>query len=625
MSEEEKAKGTEEKLELCKKRLALGLECRRYFEDTAVLSLLFWAGRQWEALERDVTQTLRRSVVPESVIYRIRITDNRIHQLARQAIAIMVGSLPELVAVPATGELSDIEAAKLATKILRWRELEDDEEAIRDIELKWVLSTGECLRRTFWDPFRGDDGDVATETVNFFRYVKDPTNPDIWPPKWIIEYDARDVDWVKEVYGVTLEPEDVTDATHYLDKVALSVMSGREVSPAREAPKNHVVLYRMYCLPSEKFPQGRIFVWARDRLLHEADLQAGTFPFARATWSTIPGRLYPISFVELLVSDQRRRNILLSQIAHVVNAQTRGDIVGQGSGRPRMEVMEDGRKVIIMPPQGNWEFVQYGLNLRDAMELADRALIAMKEKAGVQDPTLGTGIEKRVTLGELQMLREADIGQLSYYVDTYGRTLARIGMHKIIMLREYAITERLIRGVGATGVAEVLAFRGADLRGAEDVICVPRPHLTPAMRYQARLRVLQAGLAGPYVDPADEFAKRLQLRFMGLDEVEREVERVYGPLEDCVQRASSFAMARSLLQIRQLQSALMQTQMGMAQLVGNPAQAGIDQFAPTTQPEMEERVPGWPEPSHGQTPGRYPVQPYTPPVEPEPTEAISEE
>jgi hypothetical protein len=516
----------------------LGYHSRRPYQDMVELAMHFWAGDQWFDLASDAIAYYSRRELSPDACEKIKRVNNQIPVFIRSIVAAVMDNTPDLEAVPATSQEEDKIAAQLGTYILKWRDRADKEELLREQEALWLMSAGEVLRKTYWDADANDgQGDIVSEVVDFFRYVKDPYSTGTWPPRWIIEFDARDVDWVREKYGnKKLEPEAVTDITAVEDSLAYN---GQLLSrDRRDAQGSSVILKRLTLPPSKRFPKGHTYVWAGDVLLHEHDLQAGMFPYSSVVWFPVPRRLYPISLIELILSDQRHLNVLLSKMDEIMSKQLRGDIITRGAGEnPVTQEIVDaktGRKHIRLPSTiEQFELMKYDTNLQLAQVSLERIFDDLHNKSGQSIPTLGQTLRKQVTVGELQIAREGDFASLHWHLSQINRHLADVASQKLQLAKEYYKKLTLINMFDGPGRPKNMSdyFVGADLRGTKDVIYIPQPHLTPAMKRQVIMEAYKGGMAGPYQSDEQQLAARIMLKYMGVPELEEEVERVYGPIE----------------------------------------------------------------------------------------------
>jgi len=584
------------------------LQARKPYEKPALMSLLFWAGNQWQAVEEDICRNWARRAIDMGQDDVMRVVDNRIATSARTVVAGCTGAMPSFIAVPTTLDREDVHAARLATRALKWRDREDREGVKRREEVQWLYGTGDVLRRTWFDPDGGrpglGEGDIDTEVINLFRYVIDPmSDPAEWPPKWLIEFDAMPIDLVKTLYPgeatKDLEPEDSADLMRYLDRLALNVMFDRTAT--RERPRTSVIVKRVYFRPTDRYPNGRNIVYAAGAILDDHELQGGRWLHSRSRWYPIPGRLYGMGTVELLLSDQTRLNIIKTAIHKVIRAQVRGDMVKQGTGKVTEQVGPGGAKLICIPRDvTKWDWMRYDLNLEQAKIASEELIANIKEKGGTRDPVLGNTVRKEVTAYELAISREADLGTQAWHMQMYAEQMqVDICEIKLHLMRQFYKNQRMISGLGRQAAADSPYFYGADLRETSDVEAIPSPHLSPADRANVKRQAAEQGLLGPYPDgPAQQVSCRLQLRAMGLDEEEEQCAAMYGPLEDAMVAAGEIQRLNDALLAANLAAQLRQA----AGAVAGPPPTGLGAEPPPAEvtPHPGPLPPEAPEPESAQ-------------------------
>lgn len=554
------------------------------FEEYWFTSLLFLAGNQWEAFSRDVSGALGRRILPSRGLSdKCQITDNRILTYYTQIVANLTDNIPTFECSPAPpNDQQDIDAAAISSRVLRWREKVDKEEQLREREIMWLLPTGECYRRTNYDPDCCEQGDLRTEVVNPFRVLKDPRAVDgMWPPRYLIEYDARDVDEIKRDYGVEIEPEKVADKMRYFDRLALNVVAHR--SAGGKEQNTSAVLKRMYVPPNNANPKGQCFVWAGNKILARHDLQGGIWPWAKHEWLPVPGRLYPMSFVELLLSDQRDLNVKRSQIAEVDKRRLRGDMVVAGQGMPKETVMdESGRKIIKLPAGTQYQWETYSqINLGEAREACNAIVGIMQEKAGTNDGMLGKFSGRDTSATEFSLVKEANLMRLGFPMRRYADNgCCDVAMQKLELIKYFYKTNRIMDLGGKDQAGAVASFRGADLRNTSDVIAVPVPHLSPAEERRARDIAGQSGLFGPWETPSHQYASRIRLRAMGLINDEDQLAKTHGSLDDIAQKAASFQNAYDELNAGKVALDIENTKQQLMQLQKPPEPPPPPQGAP---------------------------------------------
>ena len=538
-----------------------GLAAKRPFERMARLALLYAGGQQTIDLDVSETNYFTRRAVMQPQCETVSRVNNRIPMYLRSISAAFGSNLPDFEGVPHTQDLPDTEAAGMATRVLKWCDRKDREREKRKIELSWTLCTGEALRLDWWNTKAGrpgwNEGDNQSDWVSLFNYCLDPYSVNIWPPRWLIYYNCRHVDELQAMYGKKVEPEDVTDVMRWLDRLALNVPGSRDSS--RETLKDHAILKCMYVPPSERYPEGYCWDWANKVTLSAKELQAGQWPWSRFQWFNLAGRLYGMGLVEWLTSDQKQLNLLLSQLQEVATRQLRQDILTVGSQKITEIVIDpkSGRKQICLPPgTQKFEILRYDTVWNNAAQLYEWLVTDMDWKAGTSQSFLGHEVKRNATLGEIQLAVERDLGMLAWHMEDYAEHLTEVNRHKLGLTAEYVKNVRMMELFGKSSANAIPYFTGADLLDTRDVIAIPVPRLSPAMKRQAIVQAGEMGWIPPWEGPEHQLRGRMLLRYMGLTEMEDELAQVYGPLENLRGFVKDLsAMSRELLMM-QAQAAL---------------------------------------------------------------------
>jgi hypothetical protein len=499
------------------------------------LGLRVWAGDHYANLTTNVPPRWEERYLRPEDRNNIRKIDDQTLALCRYAISGCSQNMPSMRVEPATIDEEDKLRAAFGTRILRWGQRITKEAWQREQELLWLVGAGEVLRRTSWDP--GDGGHLFTEVVNPFLYMKDPHSIGKWPPRYIIEEDARHIDEIKSRYGATVEPDKLTDELHYLNRIATAVNSDATYGE-REEMKGAAMVTRLTVPPSARHKRGRTWVFCNEKLLDEHELQAGQFPYSIAIWYEIAGRLYPKSLMEMVLTGQMELNHLVSLLYEAAVRGVRGDIILSGMNPDiRWEPYDDltgAMKLELGPGVDKFEVRNLMADWQQAQVRKEDIVHGLKEKAGTSEPSLGQALEKEATAYEIGVVKEANQQGIQWHLKRYADYhLTRICMQELELLRRFVVAPRVARSTGGEGLApEELLFSGSDLAGCDDVIAVPQPYMSPAMRQQAKFQMWQAAIAGDWQTLEQQWKFRRMLLDMGFDDIESEVARVYGSMEE---------------------------------------------------------------------------------------------
>jgi hypothetical protein len=222
-------------------------------------------------------------------------------------------------------------------------------------------------------------------------------------------------------------------------------------------------------------------------------------------------------------------------MGETVAKQLRHDIVTAGVKQDATEKVIDaksGRKQIQLPTGiTKWDFLQYDVNWQGAQVAYEQVINDIRNKAGQSMRPMSIDLKRQVRVGELQLAREADFQSLSWHMDQYAEDhLCEISGQKLELTHDYVKDVRLVTLFGEPDADRY--FTGADLRDTRNVVTIPTPNLTPAMKRQAQVQAREMKLTGPFESPQDELSARLTLKYMGLSDMEDELSKVYGPLEE---------------------------------------------------------------------------------------------
>lgn len=523
---------------------------KKPFERIAIRNLMLWGGDHWQIPEQDITKGYNtRKLWPAGCDTGLR-TDNQIPTFMRDVGLAMCQNIPDFECVKPSLDERGAYAATLSDAILRWRMYADQEDRKREDEINWMMAVGEVMRMTYWDPAAGPRGrgDIDTDVVDFFHYAVDPYSDD-WPARWVVLYQPRHVDWIESEYGVQVPSENIIETCNVLDRLTVNI-PGSQTSPTRVAAQGQALVKQLFVPPGGGYPKGHCWIWANGKLLREHDLQAGSdgepiWPLRRSRWLTIPMRAYGVGAIELLTADQMAINMWVSRLEDLAIKQTRLDIATSGTNQKITEIVIDaksGRKQVQLPTgTGNnqWRFLEYQADWGNAQQRLTEAISGMYEKAGRSRPSLaGSDAKRDEKVGIWQMRMEQDFQTLIGYMKRYSRYLAESCEDKLALLSGFVKDYREVEGLTEQDRL-VPFFSGDDLQGVRQVIAVPTPHLTPAMKRLAMTQAQEAGLLGPYNRTPDpvanlqhQLACRKALKFMGLNDLAVEMETVYGPIEE---------------------------------------------------------------------------------------------
>lgn len=519
-------------------------QARRPHEPGWLANARYLAGNQWDPDEADARGMASRRVPTPIPDKRVKVTDNFVYALVRQAQSNLVDNLGRQLAIPATNSPVDALSAELGTDVLEYDYERAQERSRRLREVLYAMVMGRCLRGVDWDPdaegqgLKGPlprAGEIRNRTLSQLQFYVDPWHDSWEEASFVIEVSIVDIEEVKEMFGVEVEPERYVDTTNMIDQM-LGLVPGQQNTrtPERE---HSCLLKKISFRPTPKNPKGLVEYWVGARHLHETTLPDGLFPYVALDWFRMFGP-YPLPFVTPLRDPQKKYNILLSQVIELANRQLRGDILIRGAGEVTEEEEEDSDRKVIRLDSSVEEFQLFPYNLNPTQ--AEWAIAEMwngaQRAAGIRAAMLGENPAGVGTVGQLMLLKEADVAGLAFFRAGFDDSYARIGHLKLQVARNHYKAPRLLRISGPDHKTQVDTFLGEQLEGVANVVTKSLPAMTEMEQRRRREELADKGCWGPFLDPANgqyslqvKRARMLDLRNSGIPDIQHEVDALIAP------------------------------------------------------------------------------------------------
>ncbi|MCX7716492.1 MAG: portal protein [Endomicrobia bacterium] len=466
---------------------------RRWYE-----SLLFTYGRQWLSWnERD--QIFEQSTAP-SYKRRSRVTANRIFSTIRAVVVKLSPNIMSFKVVPKKDKV----IAEVCDKILHnvlYKHRNMQYEIAFD-----VLVFGKSFVKVVFNPDIGEYiaegvrlGDITLSHLTPFEVWIDPLATSIYDARYCFVVKIRDVDYVKEQYGVEVKPS---------SSVIPNILQILEVYYGKKPylPKNAVVIKEFWCKSTKDYPNGLYCVLANDEVIKVEDnpykdLEGKPFlPLVEFNFFVTNNQLYGTSLVEQLIPLQKEYNVLRTEIVLQEQLMTKPKWlipvqcqIGENSitGEPGEKIYYDARGGVPQQIQGVPPSPEYWQHLSFIKQEFD-------DLAGLHDVSRGkvpSGVRSYIAIAFLQ---EQDQSLLAItrqnMIDGYIKMCYMI----LSISKQYYLEDRLLSIVGENGISEVYKFvRGSlDNLSADSIEIIEGATLPQSMvaRQQFILSLWQAGL-----------------------------------------------------------------------------------------------------------------------------------
>jgi len=475
------------------------------FEPVWLINWAYYAGDQWIYWNRGRLDKVRLD--PN----RVMITDNRIIGIVQTAIAKLTKAEPSFQVTPITTQDADLQASEMGEQILNYlyHKLKLHEKLMDALRWSQICSAG--FWKIVWDQGRGqkitviadhegkpiyhpetgapllpqtcdkdeDDnfscegvplpgaqekvlatGEVHVEVVSPFEFYPDPIAKRLDDCEWCIQSSVKSPMWVLERYGVEMEPDTNISPTP-MEAYLFPTYSQLQGSTGYRGIK----VMEYFCRPNAANPEGRMVVWAKEKILFEGHNPYKCLPYVMFGNIEVPGRFWPTSVVEQLRAPQTELNKIRSQI--VENAQRFGnpslmcsrqaDIAYSGVPGERLDyddTLQNAKPEFLTPPQ----LPGYVLQQQEKCEQSISEIAGQREVTNAQVPV---GVK---AASAINLLQEADETRLGPVIADMEEQLGAAGTMILELVARYWKNERIIIVTGENHSFDAIAFKGAALR-----------------------------------------------------------------------------------------------------------------------------------------------------------------
>ena len=502
-------------------------------EMQSYINLAYYAGKQWISYD-----TVNRKLFePPKNPSEIRYVGNRIKKIVRTELAKVFKNQAVPQVIPASNNDDDIDSAVIGEKICEWLEYELDlGQKDRDLVL-WGLTTRICIIEPYWNTSKGDNisyegespeddysgktGDVDIDIINLFECKYDPTAKQWEDVQWFCKEKVRTVDYVKEVYGVEVKPEDDIVETNCLESQLRNLSTTWNTTTAKQT-KNSVKVKEYWEKPSTKHPKGRRVTIANGELLayvddigfgdqDDTERELPFFPFVHIV---IPGRVPGQSIIEDLIPVQREYNRVRSKIIEYNKKMSGKWVIEEDSLVDDITDADD--QILEYHKHCNPPKIEQPGNLgADVYKNLEQLLEEFYFISGQQEVSHGstpTGVTSGVAI---QFLQEQDDTVMGPTIRNYVRCKQKYMSYMLKMIRYMYREERTLKIVGKNKEIETVSFYGNEITSTDVRISEGSMlHASKAGKQQWIMNLIQAGLFNPQQD-RDIILKMLEL---GIDD-----------------------------------------------------------------------------------------------------------
>lgn len=502
------------------------LHDQKQYLSTWYLNIAYFMGLHWT----DWNPQINWLQNPILATWKVRFVANLIMPTIRTEAAKILKANPYISAVPANSTDEAQAGARIGTRVMEAKYYEDAFQRKLYNLVMWFLVCGSSFMWTGWDKNKGKrwsdkvpdpetgeeidkiffEGDVFDEVDGPFNVLLEPAAPeDFEEHQRIMRVRVMDVDFIKDKYGVEVNPEPIDDVTMFQFRVAsLTGFQRNYALPPAQSKRqlrNVVLVKEFFERPTGKHPNGRHQLYANGVELSPSTslnfwhMGERALPCAKFDHMTIPGRSWGESIIPHIAPINILYNKMTSQTVENGNLLGRPKIMSpQGALDEQVFTDQPGEVVEYHPVGGHKpepfkppEMPQYMIQLRDQLPQL------MTEISGIHDAARGK-LPRRATSGKaIDLLQDADDTRISLTVKNFGSSLQRVQSIKLALINKNYREERIIKKVGKNHSLEVFKFKGADLRDADTVRIVMSVALSRGAKIQIGMKLAEAKIIPP--------------------------------------------------------------------------------------------------------------------------------
>ena len=486
-------------------------EERRSVESGWLLNMNFLSGNQY----CDVSPLGGVMEEDKRFYWQSRRVFNHIAPMLDTRIAKLEKLKPELRVRAFSDEDGDVQAAKLATGVLKYVEERIGLGEIVSKAIVWSETCGSAFYKTVWEAEGGRqvavdvnnkpvyEGEVHVIAVSPFEIFPDRLDvEELEELGSIIHAQVVSTDYVYERFGVEVDGTPVTSLTGYVQPSSgkLAVETGFQTLGLKEG----VVLIERYTRPNAENREGKLEIVAGGKLLYNGPLpyvnkereQRG-FPFVKQDCLRLPGAFFASSVIDRLIPVQRAYNAVRNRKHEFLNRLSMGVLTVEDGSLDTDELSEEGLlpgKILVYRQGGKApEMLDCGnvpSEFKDEEEWLEKEFALI---SGVSDLSQNSTPVRVTSATGLQLLLSQDESRLSATVSSIERAMKEVGRQILRLYRQFAGSARLMTLTGENKKTQVYYFNAASL-AVNDVQFESREAVTPEEKRNNLLKLYEAGL-----------------------------------------------------------------------------------------------------------------------------------
>jgi len=489
-------------------------EERRSLESAWLLNMRFLAGEQY----CDVAPQGGLMDEEKRFYWQTRRVYNRIAPVVDARMSKLVALRPTLAVKAFSDEEGDVQAAKLASSVLKFACENIDFPRIVSRVTLWAETCGSAFYKVTWDNKGGRqvsvdgnnqpvyEGEVRVDALSAFEIFPDRLDAEsIEELSSIIHAQIVSPAYVLENFGVAVEPKDyVHPEQNAVGSIAVYAKASIDGGSSIGSPKEGVLLMERYSKPTDAEPHGKLEIVAGETLVFEGELpylcgerNERGFPFVKQDSLRLPGAFFGQSMIHRLIPLQRAYNAVRNRKHEFLNRLSIGIVAAEDGSIDCDELAEEGLapgKVLVYR-QGSQAPQILDVGGMPSEFAAEEEWLEKEFTyiSGVSDLSRSSTVTNVTSATGLQLLLSQDNSRMSVTTDSLEHAAQAVGKQILRLYRQFAGNARLMAVCGEGKRTQLFYFNASELETA-DIRFVADQTSSPMEKRDTLLKLFAAGL-----------------------------------------------------------------------------------------------------------------------------------
>ena len=418
---------------------------------------------------------------------------NHIAPMVEARMAKLTRVRPKMTVMPASGEEVDLKSAKVTRDILNSVYEKIDMQKTIETATWWSEICGTSFYKTIWNMTKGNslgkdknglnvyEGDVEVVAVPPYEIFPESSScENLEDSLSLIHAKAYDIKTIKDIWGVSIEGENINvftlENTQNTGGIGYNGVVGKVAGGLRE---NHAIVIEKYELPSTQYPEGRIIIVCKDKLLYMGELpyinginKKRTYPFVKQTANRIPGCFWGGSIIERMIPVQRAYNAVKNRKHEFLNRISMGVLSVEDGSLDLDNLEEEGLspgKVLIYrqgsrPP----EMMSSESLPADFLKEEERLIKEFSEISGVSDiMSNSANISQNISGIALQLMIEQDDARLLNASENIRNSVKSVAKQIVRLYKQFVFAPRIGKILNSSGTSEIFYWSNNDISSDE--------------------------------------------------------------------------------------------------------------------------------------------------------------